>query len=201
MPSEWNEKLASMIIETREMAGGHRNPTEEEIMMPIEYAFSNKSTIAPTVSTEVARSEEQIAAMVEEPTTYEPGKLTTEDIPRLRQAWKDKYKEIGEGTPTGLPPWREVNHEINLIDPEKVYKYHLPRCPKSMQQQLTEKVKRYVQNGWWEPHSAKQAAPLLCIPKKDGTLRTALDARQRNDNTVKDVTPLPDQELIREDVA
>ncbi|KAG6881625.1 hypothetical protein C0992_000611, partial [Termitomyces sp. T32_za158] len=45
-----------------------------------------------------------------------------------------------------------------------------------------------------------QAAPLLCIPKKDGTLRTALDAQQRNDNTVKDVTPLPDQEVIRKDV-
>ncbi|KAG6892546.1 hypothetical protein C0995_003159, partial [Termitomyces sp. Mi166 len=45
-----------------------------------------------------------------------------------------------------------------------------------------------------------QAAPLLCIPKKDGTLQTALDARQCNDNTIKDVTPLPDQEVIHEDV-
>jgi len=46
-----------------------------------------------------------------------------------------------------------------------------------------------------------QATPLLCIPKKDGKLRTVVDARQQNDNTVKDVTPLPDQEVIREDVA
>jgi hypothetical protein len=28
-----------------------------------------------------------------------------------------------------------------------------------------------------------------------------VDARQRNDNTLKDVTPLPDQDVIREDVA
>ncbi|KAG6882639.1 hypothetical protein C0995_014120, partial [Termitomyces sp. Mi166 len=46
-----------------------------------------------------------------------------------------------------------------------------------------------------------QAAPLLCIPKKDGTLQTALDARQHNDNTIKDVTPLLDQEVICKDVA
>ncbi|KAG6893243.1 hypothetical protein C0995_001179, partial [Termitomyces sp. Mi166 len=32
-------------------------------------------------------------------------------------------------------------------------------------------------------------------------LQTALDAQQRNDNTIKDVTPLLDQEVIREDVA
>ena len=34
-----------------------------------------------------------------------------------------------------------------------------------------------------------------------GLLRTAIDARKRNDNTVKDVTPFPDQDQIRLDVA
>jgi len=29
----------------------------------------------------------------------------------------------------------------------------------------------------------------------------AVDARQRNDNTIKDVTPLPDKDIIQEDVA
>src|SRR5262249_22564093 len=33
------------------------------------------------------------------------------------------------------------------------------------------------------------------------TLRTAIDCRKRNDNTVKDVTPFPDQDQIRADVA
>ncbi|KAG6857944.1 hypothetical protein C0995_003968, partial [Termitomyces sp. Mi166 len=32
-------------------------------------------------------------------------------------------------------------------------------------------------------------------------LWTGLDAQQRNDNTIKDVTPLPDQEVICKDVA
>jgi hypothetical protein len=46
-----------------------------------------------------------------------------------------------------------------------------------------------------------QAAPMLCIRKKDTKLRTVVDRRQQNKNTVKDVTPLPDQEIICEDVA
>jgi Reverse transcriptase (RNA-dependent DNA polymerase) len=45
-----------------------------------------------------------------------------------------------------------------------------------------------------------QAAPLLCIPKKTGKIRTVVDCRQRNDNTIKDVTPFPDQDQIRMDV-
>jgi len=70
-----------------------------------------------------------------------------------------------------------------------------------LRDELHAKINRYVNAGWWEPRLVTQAAPLLCIPKKDGKLRTVVDARQWNNNTVKDVTPLPDQEVIREDVA
>lgn len=127
--------------------------------------------------------------------------LTQEDYPRLRENWRNEYADIVGGTRDELPPWREVNHEINLIDDKKRYTYHLPRCPNSLKEELHEKINRYVNAGWWEPLSVPQAAPMLCLPKKDGHLRTVVDARQRNDNTVKDVTPLPDQEVIREDVA
>ncbi len=42
---------------------------------------------------------------------------------------------------------------------------------------------------------------MLCLPKKDRHLRTVVDCHQRNENTIKDVTPMPDQDSIREDVA
>ena len=41
---------------------------------------------------------------------------------------------------------------------------------------------------------------MLCIPKKNGTLRTVFDLRQQNDNTWKDVTPFPEQDAIRHDI-
>ena len=106
------------------------------------------------------------------------------------------------GVPDKLPPFREINHKIPLIDEKKQYHYHLPRCPEAMKPQLIEKIEKYTKAGWWEEATVHQAAPMLCIPKKDGVkLRTALDARKRNDNTEKDVTPFPDQEHIRTDVA
>ncbi|KAG6859035.1 hypothetical protein C0995_012094, partial [Termitomyces sp. Mi166 len=115
-----------------------------------------------------------------------PQRLSEDDFPQLCQAWQQEFADIINGTKEELPPWREVNHEINL---------------QVLQEQLCEKTNRYLNAKWWEPQAATQAAPLLCIPKKDGTLWTALDAQQRNDNTIKDVTPLPDQEVIHEDVA
>ena len=87
------------------------------------------------------------------------------------------------------------------MDKKKCHQYRLPKCPKALKTKLLEKIERYTTAGWWVPSQTDQAAPLLCIYKKDGGLRTVVDLRQRNDNTVKDVTPFPDQEQIRHDVA
>jgi hypothetical protein len=128
-------------------------------------------------------------------------KLTKDDIPRLRQRWMEISEDIMSGVPEQMPPWREVNHRIPLIYESLVYHYHLPRCPDAMKGQLLEKIARYTRAGWWQAIQTDQGAPMLCISKKTGLLRTAIDCRKRNDNTRKDVTPFPDQDQIRLDCA
>lgn len=105
------------------------------------------------------------------------------------------------GVPEKLPPMREINHTIPIIDEKHQYRYHTPRCPDALKPKLLEKIQRYVRAGWWTFQNVPQAAPMLCLPKKDGSLRTVFDCRQRNDNTIHDVSPFPDQEQIRMDVA
>jgi hypothetical protein len=55
--------------------------------------------------------------------------------------------------------------------------------------------------GRWEEKNIPHTSPLLCIPRKDGRLCTVVDCREHNLNTVKDLTPFPDQDMIRNDVA
>jgi hypothetical protein len=123
------------------------------------------------------------------------------DFEARRQAWYNKYLELFRGAPPELPPMREINHRIPLIDEDKQYNYHLPRCPDTLKGELFEKIERYTTNGWWEECRVPQAAPLLSIPKKSGKLQTVVDCCKQNDNTVCDVTPFPDQDQIRMDVA
>ena len=120
---------------------------------------------------------------------------------RLRAAWLEKEKDILSGAPPQLPPMRDINHAIPLIDEKRVYSYYLPKCADSMKPLLLDKINRYVENEWWEFATAPQAMPLMCLAKKDGSLRTVFDCRQRNDNTIRDVSPFPDQEQIRMDLA
>jgi hypothetical protein len=58
-----------------------------------------------------------------------------------------------------------------------------------------------VKANWWIPITTDQAAPILCIPKKEGTLRTIIDQWEWNANTIKDITPMPDQDNICNSVA
>ena len=150
---------------------------------------------------ESSKDEEKLLRVAQDSGSRVEKKLTDADIPRLRAQWYESNKDIMSGVPEKLPPFREVNHHIKLVDDNKKYHYYLPRCPDSLKAELMAKIDRYTRAGWWEPKQVEQAAPMLCIPKKNGTLRTAIDCRRRNDNTVKDVTPFPDQDQIRLDVA
>jgi len=105
------------------------------------------------------------------------------------------------GTKYDFSHGNKVNHEINLINDNKRYHYYLPHCPHSLREEFHKKINWYMDTGWWEPRSVSQATLMLCIQKKDGHLQTVINVHQQNNNTVKDVTPLPDQEIIREDIA
>ena len=45
--------------------------------------------------------------------------MTDKDIPQLRNKWRSKYAALFGSISLELPPFREVNHEINLVDPDK----------------------------------------------------------------------------------
>lgn len=133
---------------TKDPPKKYKRPWMEEISKPSKFTYSNKTTIAPSVFTDDILILDHMAKMEPVPEKTKPGKPTTEDIPHLRQAWKEKYKDIVEGIPEQPPLQREANHEIHPIDKTEQYKYHMPRCPKFLQQQLHEKIGHYVRIEW-----------------------------------------------------
>jgi hypothetical protein len=62
--------------------------------------------------------------------------LTETDLLQLCEQWIEKFADLCGEIPLRLPPLRPVNHEIHLIDPDKQYNYHLPKCMDHYKEQL-----------------------------------------------------------------
>ena len=122
-------------------------------------------------------------------------------LPELRERWIDKISDLVGGVPPKLPPWRLINHQINLINPDQWINYHLPKCPDTLKEELAEKISWYTNAGWWVPATVRQAVLMLCVLKKNGKLCTVFDLSMQNENMEKDVSPFPDQDTIQHDVA
>ena len=124
---------------------------------------------------------------------------TESDIPRLWKEWIQVCADLFMNQPDELPPLREINHRIPLIDESKVYHHRQPKCPDAFKPALMDKIDHYMKAGWWVPITASRATPMLCIPKSvknPNELRTVFNLREQNANTHKDLTPMPDQDAI-----
>ena len=56
---------------------------------------------------------------------------TRSDIPQLHEEIAEKYSDLLGPLPLKLPPFREVSHEIPLVDESKQLKHRLPKCPEA----------------------------------------------------------------------
>jgi hypothetical protein len=57
--------------------------------------------------------------------------------------------------------------------------------------ELKEHIMELLEKGFIRPSSSPWRAPVICVPKKDGTRRLCVDYRALNDVTVKNKYSLP----------
>jgi len=116
--------------------------------------------------------------------------------------WEIAWPLCVKASETALPPMRVINHSIPLIDEQKVYPWRPSRCPEPLRAQWSAKRQIYLLTGRWQVTSAGNTVPMLLIRKPGtDTLRTVVDLRERNKNTKKLSSPLPDMEGILRRVA
>ncbi|PSS18923.1 hypothetical protein PHLCEN_2v3139 [Hermanssonia centrifuga] len=131
--------------------------------------------------------------------------LLQDEMERVREVLRDYAQPIAsnDASETPLPPLRVINHRILLKDPQKVYHWRPSKCPEALRPLWTKKRDAYLKSGRWKMSSARNTCPMLLLTKP-GTgirdvaprLRTVFDLRERNENTVKVTSPLPDMEGI-----
>lgn len=84
----------------------------------------------------------------------------------------------------------DVQMAINLKDDIPVQRAYTSTTPKPLLKEVKEDVQDLLVRGWIVKSKSSYATPIVCVRKKDGSLRLCIDYRLLNQTTVPDRHPL-----------
>jgi hypothetical protein len=108
----------------------------------------------------------------------------------LRCQWNEFPDVFPEELP-GLPPDRDIEFAIEL-KPGTAAIYKTPFRMITLElAELMKDIKELLEKGFIHPSSSLWGAPVIFVPKKDGTQRLCVDYCTLNEVTIKNKYPLP----------
>ena len=104
----------------------------------------------------------------------------------------DEYRDLFDNDSAAmLPEHRSTDHAIQLKDGKEPPFGPLYNLSQRELEVLREYLQKEVERGRITRSTSPAGAPIIFVPKKDGTLRLCVDYRALNAATVKDRCPLP----------
>jgi hypothetical protein len=93
--------------------------------------------------------------------------------------------------PEGLPPKRQIEHEIQLQQDAPLPNIGMYRLLVLENAEIKKQVQELLNQGVIRPSTYPCGSPIVLVPKKDGTWRMCVDFRALNKIMVKNRYPLP----------
>jgi hypothetical protein len=103
----------------------------------------------------------------------------------------NEFPDVFPNELPGMPPDRDIEFVIELkLGTAPIYKTPFRMTTPELAE-LKEHIRELVEKGFIRPSSSPWGAPVIFVPKKDGTQRLCVDYRALNEVTVKNKYPLP----------
>ncbi|KAA0067527.1 Transposon Ty3-I Gag-Pol polyprotein [Cucumis melo var. makuwa] len=96
-----------------------------------------------------------------------------------------------EDAPTGLPPLRRIEHQIDFIPGATLPNMAAYRTNPTETKEIQRQVEELMDKGYIRESMSPCSVPVILVPKKDGTWRMCVNCRAINKITVKYRHPIP----------
>lgn len=111
---------------------------------------------------------------------------TQNSLSSILQQFEDLFAK-----PTGLPPKRDCDHRIRLLQGSDLVAIRPYRYPHLLKDEIEKQCTEMLRNGVIRPSTSPISFPVLLVKKPDNTWRFCIDYRNLNKITIKDKFPIP----------
>jgi len=106
-----------------------------------------------------------------------------EDLTAILEKYKDVFAKIpGQAKVPG--------HGIRVTEECKLKRLHPYRVPIALQEEVERQVQELLELKMIEPSESEWAHPVVCVAKKNGSVRLCVDYKQLNKYTIPDAYPM-----------
>ena len=115
--------------------------------------------------------------------------LTEEQQQTARKMLREECQAFGKDkNDTGCAP--DLKMQIRLHDEQPVQRTY-SSIPRPLYREVKEYIQDLLSRGWITKSQSSYSSPVVCVRKKDGSLRLCIDYRDLNKKTIPDRQPIP----------
>ncbi|MCH83460.1 RNA-directed DNA polymerase (Reverse transcriptase), partial [Trifolium medium] len=185
---EWLKTLGDMIVNWRQQTMSFWSNKKWVTLQGIDGGERELVALQCILSKSKLRNEERLWRM--EKKECEDGVELTEEQQKELEEILTTYGQIFQ-EPTGLPPRRNKEHAINLIENHGAVNVRHYRYPHHHKNEIEKQVQDLLAAGVIRHSTSSFSSPVILVKKKDGTWRMCIDYRALNKVTIPDKFPIP----------
>ncbi|KAJ4745297.1 polyprotein [Rhynchospora pubera] len=184
---DWLVKLGPMKIDWGK-GSIEFNQGGKEVKLQVKEEISEVQMVSEVdVDKELKKGSELLIAHLFE--INEVGETSSNVRPELKEVL-ETFQAVFE-EPKGLPPFRGIDHQIDLLPGTKPVNQRPYRYSYFQKLEIKKIVGELLKEGLIQPSTNPFASPVLLVKKKDGGWRMCIDYRRLNTSTVKNKFPIP----------